>query len=41
MGDYTGFTYNNAHSSDLGLIRTSNGSRFSMDLLPQAQDKTV
>lgn len=40
-GDYIGFTYNGIHSSDLGIIRTSNGSRFDENLLPTIQDKTV
>lgn len=40
-GDYIGFTYNNVHSSDLGIIRVSNGSRFDESLLPTVQDKTV
>jgi hypothetical protein len=33
-GDYMGFTYNNIHSSTLGIVRTSNGSRFNENLLP-------
>ena len=40
-GDYMGFTYNNTHSSTLGIVRTSNGSRFDENLLPTVQDKTV
>ena len=40
-GDYLGFTYNGEHSSDLGIVRTSNGSRFDENLLPTMQDKTV
>ena len=40
-GDYMGFTYNNRHSSDLGIVRTSDGSRFNENLLPTMQDKTV
>lgn len=40
-GDYLGFTYNGKHSSDLGIVRTSNGSRFDENLLPTMQDKTV
>ena len=39
--DYIGFTYNNEHSSNLGIIRTSDGSRFNENLLPTMQDKTV
>ena len=36
-----GFTYNNTHSSTLGIVRTSDGSRFNENLLPTIQDKTV
>jgi predicted phage tail component-like protein len=39
--DYVGFIFNNIHSSDLGIVRTSNGSRFDENLLPTIQDKTV
>ena len=46
-GDYLGFTYGEKadgtpmHSSDLGIVRTSDGSRFNENLLPTIQDKTV
>lgn len=40
-GDFLGFTYNGVHSSDLGIVRTSDGSRFNENLLPTIQDKTV
>lgn len=40
-GDYIGFTYNGIHSSTLGIIRTSDGSRYSDNLLPTSQDKTA
>lgn len=40
-GDYIGFSYNGKHSSDLGIVRTSNGSRFDESLLPTMQDKTA
>jgi hypothetical protein len=33
-GDYMGFTYNNTHSSALGIVRVSDGSRFNENLLP-------
>jgi hypothetical protein len=39
--DYVGFTYNNVHSSALGIVRVSDGSRFNENLLPTMQDKTV
>ena len=40
-GDYIGFTYNGIHSSELGLVRVSNGSRYDESLLPVSQDKVV
>ena len=40
-GDYIGFTFNGVHSSDMGIIRTSDGSRFNENLLPASTDKTV
>ena len=39
--DYVGFTFNGIHSSSLGIVRTSEGSRFNENLLPTIQDKTV
>lgn len=40
-GDFIGFSFNGVHSSDLGIIRTSNGSRFDENLLPTIQNNTV
>ena len=39
--DYIGFTFNGVHSSEWGIKRTSDGSRFNENLLPTMQDKTV
>ena len=39
--DYAGFIFKGKHSSDLGIVRTSDGSRFNENLLPTIQDKTV
>lgn len=39
--DYVGFWFNGKHSSELGIVRTSEGSRFNENLLPTIQDKTV
>ena len=39
--DYIGFTFNGIHSSELGIKRTSDGSRFNENLLPTSEDKTV
>lgn len=40
-GDFIGFTFNDTHSSDLGIVRTSNGSRYNTNLLPSSSDQTV
>lgn len=39
--DYVGFTFNGKHSSELGIVRTSEGSRFNESLLPTIQDKAI
>lgn len=40
--DFVGFTYNGKHSFyDLGIYRTSNGSRYSENLAPSLTDKTA
>ena len=38
-GDFIGFTFGNIHSSELGLVRVSEGGRYNQDLLPPLQDK--
>ena len=40
-GDFIGFSFNGFHSSDLGIIRTSEGSRYKESPLPPFQDQTV
>lgn len=40
-GDFLGFTFDGIHSSELGIMRVSDGSRYSENLLPTFQDKTV
>lgn len=40
-GDFIGFTFNNIHSSTLGITRVSGGDRYTEDLLPTFQDKVV
>jgi hypothetical protein len=40
-GDFIGFTFNGFHSSELGIVRTSDGSRFNENLLPVYSDKTA
>ena len=40
-GDFLGFTYGSVHSSSLGIVRISEGSRFSENLLPTQQNRVV
>jgi hypothetical protein len=40
--DFIGFTYNGKHSiDDFGIYRTSDGSRYNHNLIPQLNDKTA
>lgn len=41
QGDFLGFTFDNTHSSTLGITRVSDGSRYTEGLLPTIQDKTA
>lgn len=40
-GDFLGFTFDGVHSTELGIFRVSDGDRYSENLLPVIQDKTV
>lgn len=40
MNDFIGFTFKGVHSSSLGIIVVSDGSRYSKNLLPDLQDYT-
>ena len=40
-GDFLGFTFDGINSSELGVFRVSDGSRYSENLLPTIQDKTT
>lgn len=40
-GPYIGFKFGDVHSSDLGIVRVSDGSRYIKNLLPNIQEKTV
>lgn len=40
-GDFVGFTFNGVHSSELGLTRVSDGNRYTENLFPVIQEKTV
>lgn len=39
--DFYGFWFNGHHSSEFGIVRVSNGSRYQSNLVPAFQDKTV
>lgn len=39
-GDFIGFTFNGEHSSNMGITRVSNGSRFNDIILPNFSDRT-
>ncbi len=41
MGDFTGFTFGDIHSSELGITRVSGGDRYSEQLHPEIKDRTV
>lgn len=40
-GDFIGFTFGGIHSSELGINRVSNGSRYTETLLPEFSNKTM
>lgn len=40
-GDFIGFSFGGTHSTDLGIVRTSDGSRYNENLLPTIQEKTI
>lgn len=40
-GAYLGFKYGDTHSSELGIVRTSNGNRFDENLFPTIVDKAL
>ena len=41
QGDFLGFTLDGVHSSSLNIMRTSDGSRYNNNLLPNFSDKTI
>lgn len=41
MGDFTGFSFGGAHSSDLGITRVSGGDRYEEKLHPEVSDRTA
>lgn len=40
-GDFISFTYNGVHSTDLGIMQVTASNRYTDQLLPTIQDKTV
>ena len=38
MGDFTGFSFDHIHSSELGIVRVSDGNRYDESLLPEFED---
>lgn len=40
-GSFIGFTFGNRHSSKLGILRTSESNRYSIDLSPQLKEATL
>lgn len=40
-GDFLGFSFDNIHSSDLNIIRVSNGDRYDENLYPDFEDNTL
>lgn len=40
-GDFISFSFNGYRSEDLGIVRVSDGSRYSENLIPTSQDKIV
>lgn len=41
LTDFTGFTFDGVHSSELNILRVSDGDRYNEDILPELEDKTV
>ena len=41
QGDFIGFKFGEDHSSTLGIVRVSDGSRYNENLLPTIQDKVI
>ena len=41
MADFTGFYFDNIHSSTYGILRVSNGDRYEEGLLPDFEDRTI
>lgn len=40
-GDFLSFSFNNINSSDMGIVRVDDGSRFNQDLLPPSNERSI
>ena len=40
-GDFTGFSFDGHHTSDLNIVRVSNGDRYKEEILPEIEDNTL
>lgn len=40
-GDFLGFSFDNIHSSNLNIVRVSDGDRYTEDLYPEFEDNTL
>ena len=40
-GDFTGFSFDGVHSSELNLYRVSDGDRYEEQILPELEDRTI
>lgn len=40
-GDFLSFSFNNINSSEMGIVRVDDGSRFNQDLLPPSNERSI
>lgn len=40
-GDFTGFSFDGHHTSDLNIVRVSNGDRYKEEIFPEIEDNTL
>lgn len=40
-GDFTGFSFDGIHTSELGIVHVSDGDRYNEDLFPEFRDKSI
>lgn len=41
LGDFTGFSFDGIHTSELGILRVSDGDRYEEELHPDIKDRTI